>query len=123
MLKELNPVDIDEYVTAIGLQDKPAFAWWVPFTLKKRGRIVAGLDSRVRMKGCKFGIKIPTSVTEAREFDEKNGNSLWMDALNKEMSEVGVAFKILDEKEIYKLGTPNQADISPLMYKWTSQGR
>ena len=99
ILKESNPVDVAEYATATGLQDEPAFAWWVPFTLKKRDRIVSGLNTRVRRKGRKFGIKIPTSVKEARDFDEENGNSLWMDALNKEMFEVGVAFKILDDEE------------------------
>ncbi len=29
--------------------------------------------------------------------DKKNGNSLWRDALAKEMTEVGVAFEVLDE--------------------------
>ena len=59
VLKESNPVDIAEYVTAIGIQDEPAFAWWVPFTLKKRDRIVAGLNTRVRRKGRKFGNQNP----------------------------------------------------------------
>ena len=65
---------------------------------------MSGLNTRVRRKGRKFGIKIPTSVKEARDFDEENGNSLWMDALNKEMFEVGVAFKILDDEEHIPVG-------------------
>ena len=41
--------------------------------------------------------KIPTSVDYARELDRKNGNILWMDALQKEMYNIGIAFEILEE--------------------------
>jgi hypothetical protein len=34
-LKESNPVQVAEYVTAKGLASEPAFSWWVPYTLKK----------------------------------------------------------------------------------------
>ena len=30
MLKESNPVETDEYAVAAGIQDEPAFKWWVP---------------------------------------------------------------------------------------------
>ena len=30
VLKESNPVDVAEYVTARGIEQEPAFAWWVP---------------------------------------------------------------------------------------------
>ena len=33
--KESNPVDVAEFATARGIEDEPAFAWWVPYTLKK----------------------------------------------------------------------------------------
>ena len=33
-VKESNPIEVAEYVTAQRIQDDPAFAWWVPFTLK-----------------------------------------------------------------------------------------
>ena len=32
-LKESNHVDICEYAVACGLDNEPAFAWWVPYTL------------------------------------------------------------------------------------------
>ena len=76
ILKESNPVEVAEYVTALDLEDQPAFAWWVPHTLKKRDRIVAGINSRVRKRNCKFGIKIPRNITEAKIFDDENGNTL-----------------------------------------------
>ena len=44
----------------------------------------------------KYGIEIPTSIEHAKELDKKNGNTLWQDALKKEMSNVSVAFDILD---------------------------
>ena len=104
VLKESNPIKVAEYVTACGIADEPAFAWWVPFTLKKRDRIVASVNTRVRRRGSKFGIKVPTSIDEAKAFDRENGNNLWMNALNKEMYEVGVAFTILEDNEHVPVG-------------------
>ena len=46
-LKEYNPVEIAEYVTSRDIESKPAFAWWVPFTLRKRDSIITGVKSRV----------------------------------------------------------------------------
>jgi hypothetical protein len=40
-LKESNPVDVAEYVTARNLDDEVAFAWWVPYTLRKKATIIA----------------------------------------------------------------------------------
>jgi hypothetical protein len=35
-LKESNPVEVAEYSVSTKLVSEPAFAWWVPFTLKRR---------------------------------------------------------------------------------------
>ena len=35
ILKESNPVDIAEYAVARGIDGEPAFAWWIPYTLRK----------------------------------------------------------------------------------------
>ena len=59
---------------------------------------------RVKKKTHKFGVQIPTSVEEAKELDRQNGNNLWMEALSKEMYNVGVAFKILQEHESIPVG-------------------
>lgn len=96
-MKESHPVDVAEYAKARGIDDEPAFAWWVPYTLKKRKAILAAVKSRVRKTNRKYGIEIPTSVEGAFELDRKNGDSLWRDAMNKEMFNVGVAFEILEE--------------------------
>ena len=33
-LKESNPVEVAEYAVGAKIVSEPAFAWWVPFTLK-----------------------------------------------------------------------------------------
>jgi hypothetical protein len=42
-LKESNPVETAEYAVARGIQDEPAFNWWVNFTLKKREHIISAV--------------------------------------------------------------------------------
>ena len=96
-LKESNPVYVEEYATARGIQEEPAFSWWVPYTLRKRDMIVYAVFSRIRKCSHKYGIEIPTSIAHSKRIDLKNGNNLWMDAITKEMTNVGIAFTILDE--------------------------
>ena len=45
ILKESNPVQVAEYAFARGLGDEPAFAWWVPYMLRKRDMIVLAVNS------------------------------------------------------------------------------
>ena len=99
LIKESNPVELAEYAMAKGIDKEAAFAWWVPFTIKKRDRIIAAVTNRVHKRQYKFGIFIPTSVKEALEEDQRNGNTFWQDAINKEMENVKVAFKILDDNK------------------------
>jgi hypothetical protein len=47
ILKESNPVQVVEYVTAKNIADKPAFAWWVPYVLRKQDVIVSAVTTRV----------------------------------------------------------------------------
>ena len=56
VLKESNPVDVAEYVTARGIEHEPAFAWWVLYTLRKRDVIVSAVSSQVRKASHKYGI-------------------------------------------------------------------
>ena len=69
VLKESNPVNVAEYVTAQGIEQERAFAWWVHYTLRKRDVIVSAVSSRVRKSSHKYGIEIPTSITSARNID------------------------------------------------------
>ena len=43
----------------------------------------------------KFGVIIPSSVKEALELDRINGNTLWSDAIDKEMKNNRIAFNLL----------------------------
>ena len=44
VLKELHPIEVAEYVTALDLETEPSFSWWVPYTLKKRDRIIVSIN-------------------------------------------------------------------------------
>ena len=102
-LKESHPVITAEYAVSQSLEFEPAFNWWVPFTLKKRNRIISLVkkrNARYLKRDEKFGIKVPKSVKEAYLIDEENGNTFWADAIAKEMKNVRVAFKILDDGEV-----------------------
>ena len=58
-LKESNPIEVAEYAVALDIFHQPAFAWWVPFTLKKRQRILCAVKSR----------------SDAKRIDDANGNT------------------------------------------------
>ena len=83
MLRESNPVEVAEFVKASGVDSEPAFAWWVPYTLRKRDRIIAAINSRVKKWNHKYGIEIPTSVAHAKEIDTKNDNTFWQDVIER----------------------------------------
>lgn len=104
LLKESNPVDVAEFAQARGINDEPAFSWWVPYTLKKRDRIVAAVNSRVKKTTHKYGIEVPTSVEHAKKIDAYNGDSKWAEAIEKEMTNVAVAFEILESGDPIPVG-------------------
>ena len=93
LLKQSNQLQVAEYAAARGLSDEPAFAWWVPYTLRKRDVIVSAV--KVRRTSHKYGIEVPRTLKEALALDEKNGNKYWSDAVGKEMGNIMVAFEIL----------------------------
>ena len=98
-IKESYPVQVSEYAVASKISMEPAFAWWVPKVLKKRNRIIAKLKSKYWLRTHKFGIRIPKSVEEAKELDRKNGNTLWWDAICKEMRNVRPGFEIWEKSQ------------------------
>ncbi len=98
-MKDSFPVEVAEYAVAMDIADEPAFAWWVPQVLKRRDRIIAAVKSRYFKRTHKFGLEVPKTVRRALEIDKANGNTLWEDAIKKEMKNVGIAFKPVDSKE------------------------
>ena len=96
-MKESHPVEMAEFAKLKGIDDKSAFAWWNPYALGKRDMILSSIKVCVQKRTHKYGIKILMSVEHAMELDRCNKNTMWRDALAKEMYNVGVAFKVLEE--------------------------
>ena len=95
-IKESYPVEVTEFALATRISMEPAFTWWVPFVLKKRNRILAKVKSKYWLRTHKFGIRIPKSVEEAKKIEEQNGDTLWWDAICKEMRNVHPAFEVFE---------------------------
>ena len=96
-LKESYPVQVAEYSVGGRISLEPAFAWWVPYMLKKPNRIIARIQSKYWIRTHKFGVRIPKSVQEAKELDHQYGNNLWWEAICKEMKNVRPAFKVWEK--------------------------
>ena len=71
------------------------FNWWVPRDQKKRDYIVSKDDARVKRVTHKYGTGVPEDWNDAMRIDEANGNTLWQDAIAKEMDTVNIAFVFL----------------------------
>jgi hypothetical protein len=107
-LKEAYPVAVAEYAVAQGIDDEPAFNWWVRAVLHKRKHIIALVkkrSTRFLKKTHKFGIEVPRSVAEAYALDKRNGNTLWADSIAKEMQNVRIAFRILANVDKFPLAS------------------
>ncbi len=100
VLKESNPVQVGEYIISREIQNEPAFAWWVPYVMRKRDVIVSAVKSRIKKTTHKYGIEMPVPgkdvVQHAIDLDRWNGNTLWRDLLAKEMGNLMIAFEILE---------------------------
>ena len=91
--KKSFPVNLAEYSVQARISQDPAFAWWVLFVIKKWNRIISKVKSKYWMRTQKFGIRVPKSIAEAKRLDEENGDTLWWDAICKEMKNVWKAFE------------------------------
>jgi len=103
-LKESNPVEIAEYAVAHKIVHEPAFSWWVPYTLKRRERIIAAVQKRYWKMTHKFGIQLPKTIDEALQLDKENGNDIWEQAIKKEMKNIQKAFQHIEDDEAVPVG-------------------
>ncbi len=99
-MKESHPLQIADYLVAMGIDHEPCFNWLVPHTLKKINSIITIVKKRSaknlkRMH--KFGMECPKTVEDALELDKQNCNIMWADAIAKEMKNVQDAFDPLDD--------------------------
>ena len=95
-IKDSYPVELAEFAVENNYAHRPAFAWWVPHTLRKRERILAKVKSKYWARTHKYGIRIPKSVKEAIDIDNANGNTLWWDALTLEMKNIRPALEAFE---------------------------
>jgi hypothetical protein len=103
-LKESNPIQLAEYGEQHDLLDEPAFSWWAKYVLRKRKRLISKVKSRYWQRTHKFGVRLPQTVAEALALDKEEGNTLWYDAIQKEMKNVQIAFKFLERDEKAPVG-------------------
>eukprot|EP00978_Attheya_sp_CCMP212_P027633 scaffold93029_cov53-Attheya_sp.AAC.5 len=95
-LKESYPVQTAEYAVANKIENKPAFAWWVKETIKRRDWIISQAKTRYQKHTHKFRIDVPKHVADALAMEKCNGNTLWEDSIKLEMKNVMPAFKFLE---------------------------
>ena len=76
-MKESYPVQVAEYDEANKLISEPTFAWWSPFTLKKKKRIIGAFKACLKKKTHKYVVLLPSTVKEAYMLDKEAGNILW----------------------------------------------
>ena len=81
--KQSNQLQVANYATASGLAEEQGFAWWVPYTLKKRDVIF--LAVKARRTTHQYVIEVPCSLKEALALNARNGDKYWSDAVAEEM--------------------------------------
>ena len=103
-IKNIMPMELADYAISRKINDQPAFAWWVLSTINKRNKIINAI-TRVPKKLMKYGIRIPSCVDEALKFDKENNDDLWTKAITKELKNVLIAFRLLDDNESIPVGS------------------
>ena len=98
-LKESYPIDVTQYAIDNGIDNEPAFSWWVPYVTKKKERILVAGNRRYHKTTHKFGFEIPKTIKRALEIDHETKTTLWRDVIQKKMQNVRIAFKTLDDND------------------------
>ena len=98
-IKDSNPIEVAEYCFKNKLMDEPAISWWAPHIISKRNQVISKIKTRYRVANHKYGVLVPRNIDEAYQIDNSNGDNLWRNAIAKEMGNIMVAFRILEEGE------------------------
>jgi hypothetical protein len=72
---------------------------WAPHVLKKRSISIAAVTKRYHKRTHKFGIEVPKNWDDCVRLDKENDNTLWQYTVRKEINNVRITFKILNEEE------------------------
>jgi hypothetical protein len=98
-------VDVAQYAIYNQIEHEPAFEWCERGVLKTKTRLIKTMKKcYVCRGGFKFGIQIPSMVEEALALDEANGNDFWLQAIIKEMSNVRIAFDVINKDDSPPVG-------------------
>jgi hypothetical protein len=76
----------------------------VPFTIQKRDRIIAAVNTRYLSRSHKFVIVVPKTGAEALDLDKNIGKSYWQEPINLEAKNVDVVLQELEDSEQVPVG-------------------
>ena len=96
-LKESYPVEIAEYAKIKGIATEPAFTWGVNYEIREKSAIISKIKSLYWQTTHRYDVRLPKTTAEALRIDYENGDTLWWDAICKEMANVRVAFEEFSE--------------------------
>ena len=91
-MKAADPITVSKYVEAKGLMDKPYWKWARRYLKNKKKflRLCRQVFLARKRTGpiYKFGVQVPRNTKEALLFDKQNNNTLWKEAISKEISKI-----------------------------------
>ena len=91
-IKEDDNITLEEYAKERGIVDDPGWKWSRIFTKNPHVFIIMAktIDSQTKLKSnkYKYDIKFTTGYVQVIELDKENGNTLWQDALEKEVGQI-----------------------------------
>ena len=96
-----SPLDVAKYARDHQLLDIKEFKWCNKILKRERRYVCLSKLRKGDGKRFKFGIKIPKTVEEALAIDKENSNTLWQDAIKKEI-------EALLQYEVFDFLDPNE---------------
>ena len=84
---------MDEYAVENLTDGNPEFAWWVPYTPKRRNRIISKVRTKYWRKTHKYGVRLPNNLKESIHIDQENGNTYRNNVIYKEMNKSNISYK------------------------------
>ena len=100
-LKDSYAIELADYEVNNQIDEEPALAWWVPYVIKKRKTIIKKVKSKYWQRTHTYELCAPKTIHEAKEIDKENGNTLWIDAVKLEMSNVMIAFEEIEDSSTF----------------------
>ena len=93
MIANTDPITVGRYANEKELLDTPQWKRFKRFA--KDAKHIFRLQRHIKAanarhaKKFKFGIEIPRTYLDALRLDRENGNTLWADAVGKELGQIG----------------------------------